>query len=24
LLVDPDGNLGEGDPIPERLRGANR
>ncbi len=24
LLVDPDGNLGEGDPIPERFRGANR
>ena len=24
LLLDPDGNLGEGDPIPERFRGANR
>ena len=23
LLVDPDRNLGEGDPIPERFRGAN-
>ena len=24
LLIDPDKNLGEGDPIPERFRGANR
>lgn len=24
LLVDPDANLGEGAPIPERFRGANR
>lgn len=24
LLIDPDRNLGEGDPIPERFRGANR
>ena len=24
LLLDPDANLGEGDPIPERFRGANR
>ena len=24
LLIDPDQNLGEGDPIPKRYRGANR
>lgn len=24
LILDPDANLGEGDPIPERFRGANR
>lgn len=24
LIFDPDANLGEGDPIPERFRGANR
>lgn len=24
LIVDPNRNLGEGDPIPERFRGANR
>lgn len=24
LILDPDGNLGEGDPIPKRYRGANR
>lgn len=24
LIFDPDRNLGEGDPIPERFRGANR
>lgn len=24
LLIDPEGDLGEGDPIPKRYRGANR
>jgi hypothetical protein len=24
LILDPDKNLGEGDPVPERFRGANR
>jgi hypothetical protein len=24
LIIDPDRNLGEGEPIPQRFRGANR